>query len=324
MKNFIYDYLAAQGRNGDSELRNVSGELSHVNTKEARAIDDYGVLGELITKEAGAGTLNPSTGLPEYYTGDYSDMDWGQFQDMDRGQFAGMSDEERLALSQSLGYSGTTQEDMDEYFPSYDTTAEDRVAEDSALQIGRIGEGAQSTLLKFNQGEESNISSRNFENTGNPMIDQQRENIFSQITNTMGDARRTMERSIHDIREQAMQKFGNRVMTMEDRVNAEKAANAPKEKGFFTKAWDKSLGVDGLGKLFSDERLKDNIQFQHVDNIGMPVYTYNYTYDKGTPQIGYMAQDVEKMYPDAVSESQGFKKVDYSKIIQRAESLGGK
>ena len=38
-------------------------------------------------------------------------------------------------------------------------------------------------------------------------------------------------------------------------------------------AWDNTVG-----KWFSDERLKENIQFQHVDNIGMPVYTYNYTY----------------------------------------------
>ena len=80
MKNFIYDYLAAQGRKGDSELRNVGGELSHVNPREARAIDDYGILGELITQETGAGTINPHTGFPEYNTSDWNPMgdamDW--------------------------------------------------------------------------------------------------------------------------------------------------------------------------------------------------------------------------------------------------------
>tara|TARA_R100000808_G_C2154135_1_gene164915 strand:- start:2207 stop:3181 length:975 start_codon:yes stop_codon:yes gene_type:complete len=322
MKNFIYDYLAAQGRNGDSELRNVNGELSHVNTREARAIDDYGVLGELLTKEIGAGTNNPSTGLTEYYEGDYGEMDWGEYTDLDPSQFIGMSEEERLKLAQNLGYSGTTQEDMDRYqIGDYDPTAEDRVMEDVALGISDIGEGAQGTLQKAMQAEANMKASQGFEQTGNPQIDAQRQNIFSGITKAIDRGWDGAQRSIHDIREKAMQQFGERVIGMESAVDA---PTAPKEKGFFTKAWDSTIGKlgKGIGKLFSDERLKENIQFQHVDNIGMPVYTYNYTYDKGSPQIGYMAQDVEKIYPEAISNSQGFKKVDYSKIIERAKSIG--
>jgi hypothetical protein len=252
-------------------------------------------------------------------------MDWGGFKDLDPNQFVDMDEEEKLNLAQSLGYSGTTQEDMDRYqIGDYDTTGEERLFEDAAYGIGKVGEGAQSSLLRAGQAQDTLRSQQGFENTGNPMIDKQREDIFAGITDATNRGWTTTTRNLHDMRQGAMQKFGDRVMSFENKVDAEAAANAPKEKGFFTKLWDNTFGVGGLGKIFSDERLKENIQFQHVDSIGMPVYTYNYTYDKGTPQVGYMAQDVEKIYPDAISETQGFKQVDYSKIIKRAKSIGGK
>jgi hypothetical protein len=359
MKNFIYDYLAAQGRKGDSELRNVRGRLSHVNPREARAIDDYGVLGELITQETGAGTMNPYTGFPEYNVGDmfglgsevsdilggeeeevggYGGMDWGDYKDMDFSEFAGMSDEDRLAMAQNLGYSGMSQEDIDKYMPEYDYTAEERLREDAARQISGIGEGAQTSLMKAAEAEAGLKSQQGFEATGNPMVDKQRENIFEGIQTASEDAFRTTQRGVSDLREKAMQDWGTRLIEYDDLVSAEDEDEGG--GGIMDTAggiWDKTLGKSGIGGavgdawdsgvsfvkgIFSDERLKDNIKFQYVDDIGMPVYSYNYTFDKNTPQLSYMAQDVEKIYPDAVSNSQGFKKVDYSKIIERAKSIG--
>ena len=321
MKNFIYDYLSAQGRKGDSALRNVNGELSHVNPREARAIDDYGVLGELFTKEVGAGTSNPYTGLSEYNTGDVTNT-WGSFQDMNPDDFINMTDEDRLGLATDLGYSGMTQDDMDRYMPSYDTRGEENIMFDTAQQISDTGEGAQTNLMQLQAQENAG----GFEATGNPMIDHQRENIFGQINKRTSGLFRNAKENIHQLREQAQQKFGDRVLNYETMISAEEAANAPKEKGMMTKAWDSTFGAlgKGIGKMFSDERLKDNMEFQYVDEIGMPVYSYNYTYNKNNPQMGYMAQDVEKVFPDAVSESQGFKKVDYGMIISRAKSIGKK
>ena len=54
------------GRGGDTKLRNVDGELSHVNADEAAAIDMYGSVGENVVKAVGSGTINPNTGLKEY------------------------------------------------------------------------------------------------------------------------------------------------------------------------------------------------------------------------------------------------------------------
>jgi hypothetical protein len=59
--------LARMGRYGDTEIRNVSGRQSHVNRREAGLIDLYGMLGESLVKREGAGTINPSSGLPEYH-----------------------------------------------------------------------------------------------------------------------------------------------------------------------------------------------------------------------------------------------------------------
>ena len=58
--------VARKGRRGDSELRRVGGEVAHVNTTEANAIDTLGPMGEAWVKSVGSGTRNPKTGLPEY------------------------------------------------------------------------------------------------------------------------------------------------------------------------------------------------------------------------------------------------------------------
>ena len=59
--------LSSLGRFGDSELRFVDGELSHVNPSEAKSIDMYGAQGENLVKAVGSGTVNPDTGLNEYW-----------------------------------------------------------------------------------------------------------------------------------------------------------------------------------------------------------------------------------------------------------------
>lgn len=66
---------------------------------------------------------------------------------------------------------------------------------------------------------------------------------------------------------------------------------------------------------FSDERLKESIQrVGRLDN-GLPVYSYRYK-TGGPVHIGVMAQDVERVHPEAVHEIDGFKAVDYRKAVQ--------
>ena len=63
-----YKEIAKQGRYGDTELRIVDGQPSHVNVSEARDIDLLGQYGEMTTQLLGSGTANPFTGLPEYWS----------------------------------------------------------------------------------------------------------------------------------------------------------------------------------------------------------------------------------------------------------------
>ena len=68
--------LAKKGRHGDTHIRDVYGIKSHVNKDEAKLIDLYGLLGEMIVSKIGAGTINPKTNLPEYHGGKPTWTDW--------------------------------------------------------------------------------------------------------------------------------------------------------------------------------------------------------------------------------------------------------
>jgi hypothetical protein len=63
--------------------------------------------------------------------------------------------------------------------------------------------------------------------------------------------------------------------------------------------------------MFSDARLKENIKPVGETYDGLTTYTYNYKGDD-TPQMGVMAQEVERKKPEALGPTiNGFKTVRY-------------
>lgn len=79
----------------------------------------------------------------------------------------------------------------------------------------------------------------------------------------------------------------------------------------------------GFGISLSDERAKENIEEVGKLADGQKVYAYNY---KGDPDerthIGLMAQEVEKVKPEAVGEfANGLKGVDYGMATERAAQI---
>lgn len=78
-----------------------------------------------------------------------------------------------------------------------------------------------------------------------------------------------------------------------------------------------------LGGIFSDERVKDDIEKVGELYDETPVYSYKYKGDP-TPRIGLIAQDVEKREPAAVHNFPGtnIKMVDYGKATERARRIG--
>lgn len=75
-------------------------------------------------------------------------------------------------------------------------------------------------------------------------------------------------------------------------------------------------GLAGGAMMFSDRRLKKDIEELYFnERTGLMEYTYRYLWD--TDKIirkGFMADEVEKVYPEAVIDVFGFKAVDYARL----------
>ena len=74
--------------------------------------------------------------------------------------------------------------------------------------------------------------------------------------------------------------------------------------------------------FFSDRRLKHDIHRIGETDEGLPIYKFKYKGDDKT-NIGFMADEVEKIHPEAVGESHGFKTVDYDRAARYAGGLVG-
>lgn len=71
------------------------------------------------------------------------------------------------------------------------------------------------------------------------------------------------------------------------------------------------FGLAGAGiTKYSDARVKVGIKRVGTLDNGLPVYSYRYAWG-GPVEIGLVAQDVEQFRPEAVSEVDGVKAVDY-------------
>jgi hypothetical protein len=81
----------------------------------------------------------------------------------------------------------------------------------------------------------------------------------------------------------------------------------------------KGLGL--VGKIFSDERMKENIRPIGELFDGQKVHSFNYKGDPRT-QIGLIAQEVEHHSPHAIDHDHGMKTVDYHDATQHAAHRG--
>jgi hypothetical protein len=70
-----------------------------------------------------------------------------------------------------------------------------------------------------------------------------------------------------------------------------------------------------------DRRFKTNIEQVGISEEGIPIVTFNYNTDLDKKYRGVIAQDVEKVIPEAVSEKDGYKYVDYSKLSVKFEEV---
>lgn len=75
-------------------------------------------------------------------------------------------------------------------------------------------------------------------------------------------------------------------------------------------------GLASLAKAlpFSDRRLKTDIKRVGMADNGLPIYSYRYVWG-GPVQIGFMADEVELVNPQAVGQRDGFKTVNYDMAV---------
>jgi hypothetical protein len=93
------------------------------------------------------------------------------------------------------------------------------------------------------------------------------------------------------------------------KYQADMQAQAAKQKMF-----GDMIGTIGSAAFAaSDRRLKTDIQRIGTTDGGLPVYTYRYK-GEDAMQMGVMAQDVEKVNPEAVREFGGYKAVNYALV----------
>lgn len=84
--------------------------------------------------------------------------------------------------------------------------------------------------------------------------------------------------------------------------------------------WSKGSGSQNggiLSGLFSDRRLKRDITRIGTADNGLPIYSFVYDNDSsGITHIGFMADEVEALHPEAVAKDLlGYKIVDYGKAV---------
>lgn len=86
--------------------------------------------------------------------------------------------------------------------------------------------------------------------------------------------------------------------------------------------WEAAFGEfaggfgEGLGQAVatsSDRRLKRNIVRLGTSSVGLNVYSFNYIWSDDV-HVGYMADEVKELYPDAVVNVGGYDAVYYSQI----------
>ena len=77
-------------------------------------------------------------------------------------------------------------------------------------------------------------------------------------------------------------------------------------------------GASQAAGLFSDRRTKENIRRIGTADNSLPIYAFNYRGD-GRTMLGFMADEVEKVHPEAVGEIGGLKTVNYALATRPVE-----
>ena len=191
--------------------------------------------------------------------------------------------------------------------------AEGQKAIDRALaaQGKTFSPEAVKSLMSFNQGLAS-------EEYGNEFARQagQQQDLFNRLATISGYGTGASS-AMANLGQNYGSQVGDLTTSLAQSQLASNQAREAANQSMFNTLLGGGLGI-GAAALMSDERTKENIR-KVGEEKGFNIYEYNY---KGDDKVyrGVMAQEVQKVAPEAVIEKDGVLRVDYDKLGIKMEA----
>ena len=176
------------------------------------------------------------------------------------------------------------------------------------------GQGEMSTLSDISRGNRGMTLDEMYRERGQPLNEFNSLRSSSQVDMPQFAGAGQANAASTDVASNYMNQYQGQL----NKYNAQQQSQNGMMSGLF------SLGSAAI--MASDERLKENVKKVGKLSTGPNIYKYTMKSDPtDTPQIGVMAQEVEKTQPDAVMKgSDGYRRVNYAKVLMKAMQHGGR
>ena len=185
---------------------------------------------------------------------------------------------------------------------------------------------------------------RQYQNTDEALINRGIQTGTKQYNQVMGDLQNNQLGALSDIVNQAIFAGQDYTGSQINNINALTGArdiygvaglggsNSAYDNSYNAKQYGYQAKTNGLNNLISagaslgaaaflsDKRLKENLTPVGILDNGLTVYVGNYKEETGLdtrPQLFLIAQEVEKVKPEAITEIGGYLAVDYKKAVEK-------
>lgn len=241
------------------------------------------------------------------------------------------------AINAERLYTATTKNDMTKLYAELNTQiARTNLSEKNTRE--RFDAGEKNVALQFSQEAENSRSRFYTEMQYNVDVAnvKWRQTVHTENTKMMYEAVAADVKNMLNMTQEGQNQLWDRIDSLFDNIwksseseltreaniiAAEIQAQAQASSGSGDNGMWGAIGSIGAAMIMSDSRLKENITFYDAHSAGVNFYTWNWS-DKArelglanAPGFGMIAQEVQKVYPEAVYEgSNGYLMVNYGKI----------
>jgi len=140
-----------------------------------------------------------------------------------------------------------------------------------------------------------------------------KQNYYNNLQGWAGNLRN----DVNDFRDVQANNYNSNMQASQLSNNFDSSIYASKIEGYKAEVSAAAQKQASFMGMFSDERLKEGIvpEVGCLDKIkDLGVYNFNYIGSED-PEVGNMAQEIEKVYPHLISDVGGYKMVNYGGLI---------